>query len=67
MISVIQEITGLESRLEVTTSEKIFLVWSALLGQTLVMPMQQRQPPEGNGAQICALGDPDHVLEVRWP
>ena len=64
---MIQEITGLESRFDVTTSEKIFLVWSVSLGQTLVMPMQQRQLPEGEGAQICALGDPDHVLEVRWP
>ena len=64
---MIQEITGLESRFDVTTPEKIFLVWSASLGQTLLMPMQQRQPTEGEGAQICALGDPGHVIEVRWP
>ena len=63
---MIQEITGLESRFDVTTSEKIFLVWSVSLGQTLVMLMQP-QPPEGAGAQICSLGDPDHILEVRWP
>ena len=66
MISVIQEIIGLESSLDVITSKKIFLVWSASLGQTLVMQMVKR-PPEGADAQICSLGDPDHILEVRWP
>ena len=52
------------SRFDVTTSEKIFLVWSASLGQTLVMPM--RGPPlDGAAAQICSLGEPDHILQVR--
>ena len=45
----------------------LFLVRSASLGRTLVMPMIKPPPPDGGGAQICSFGDPDHILEVRWP
>ena len=45
----------------------LFLVGSASLDPTLVMPMERPQPPDGGDARICSLGEPDHILEVRWP
>ena len=44
--------------------DRTFLVGSASLDPTLVMPMAK---PPRLGAQICSLGEPDHILEVRWP
>ena len=42
---------------------KTFLVGSASLDPTLVIPMRQQR----HGARICSLGDPDHILQVRYP
>ena len=50
-----------ENRISVTD---MFLVWSASLGQTLVMQMEKRHPEDGD-AQICSLGEPDHILQAR--
>ena len=39
-----------------------FLVGSASLDPTLVIPMRQERH---EAVRICSLGDPDHILEVR--
>ena len=41
---------------------KTFLVGSASLDPTLVIPMRQQGH---EAAQICSFGEPDHILQVR--
>ena len=43
-----------------------FLVGSASLDPTLVIPMQERQQRAAD-ARICSFGEPDHILQVRYP
>ena len=47
--------------------DRTFLVGSASLDPTLVMPMIRPPRPDGGDAQICSLGEPDHILQVRCP
>ena len=59
----IKELTG---TLIMGIEQSDIFSWISLLDPTLVIPMAPQVPAQAVG-RFCSLGEPDHILQVRYP